>query len=233
MAASAEKSAFKEFAQEHFPHPKMATKVLNKLKSGAILSSESIEKWVPQYIGADLPAVAQKKLVADREKLETLTLAQLLENSSAFWLTHGVANKVTPIAVLRHMMLLVKIASEHSTAVAVQYERTLLQHIRNMKGSIDMSSVISEKVDAVETTVNNHFSQKARPKAVPPIIRDTQAGGPSFKAEAQTNKKVCFWHNPSAKSVCRRGDQCPFEHVDTMVPNEKRRFEKARLAARR
>ena len=149
LAAVAEKTLFKDISLERFPSAKMATKTMSKCKAGAALSSEPIEKWVPQYVGSELASAAQKKVVAEREKSESMTLAQLLESSSAFWLTHGVAGKVTPVSVLRHLLLLVKMASKRSAAVAVQYERTLLQHIRNQKGSPDADAMI---VDIVATS---------------------------------------------------------------------------------
>lgn len=245
------KSEFKDIPLEFFPLAKIAVKTYKRCQSGGtLLSSEAIEKWIPQYIGSELPSAGQKKVVAEREKSVNMTLAHLLEQATAFWLSHGIAGRVVPGTVMRHMMLLVKIASQTSTAVAVQYERMLIQHIRNLKGEPDLNVLLCDKVDAVETAVNIHFSRSAKPKDPPPISKPQQAGGftrvkleegtasashgaPQRAGQAKpdrgpsVNKKVCFGHNPAAKKSCKFGDKCRMEHLDTTVPKNKERFEKA------
>ena len=78
---------------------------------------------------------------------------------------------------MRHVLLLVVIASQGSTPVAVQYERTLVQHIRNLKGAPDINVFLCDKVPAVETAVNIHFSQFARKWDHPPITKTAPKGG--------------------------------------------------------
>ena len=127
------------------------------------------------------------------------------------------------------MLLLAKMASKSSTGVAVQYERMLIQHIRNMKGTVDMDALIAEVVPTVETAVNVHFSRLARGKEAPPIERQphapmSRASGQQGKASgAQTGassatkgkKTVCIFHDPSQKKTCKLGDKCNFEHANT------------------
>ena len=238
---------FKEISIEHFPDAKMAVKVMKKCKAGAVLSSEAIEKWIPQCVGSDLPSVAQKKLVAEREKSTSLTLAQLLEQSSAFWLTHGVANRVTPISVLRHILLLIKLASQSYTNYAVQYERALIQHIRTLKTDVDINTLISEKVHTVETEVNIYFSRVANAKEVPPIQKPStwmgsSKGGKGKGAKGMARaepgrfrgeeKRICFYHDPNKNQKCIFGDKCKDEHLNTKKEDQRKRFEKARAARR-
>ena len=161
---------------DYFPHAKLAVKTVKRCKVGAVLSSEAIERWIPQYVGSELPSAGQKKMVSEREKSVAMPLAHLLEQSAAFWMSHGIAGRVSPMAVMRHNMLLVRIASQGSTAVAVQYERTLIQHIRNLKGEPDMNMLLGDKVDAVETAVHIHFSRVAKQKEPPPLSRNMHYG---------------------------------------------------------
>ena len=135
----------------------MASKVLKKCKAGNLISAEAIEKWISQYVGSELASVDQKKIIAEREKSTSLPLAHLLEQSAAFWLTHGVANRVSLASVLRHTLLLIKMASQNSTLVAVQYERMLIQHIRNMPGDVNINDLIFEKLPSVDTAVTFIF----------------------------------------------------------------------------
>ena len=171
-----EKSQFKDVPMDYFPHAKLAVKTVKRCKVGAVLSSEAIERWIPQYVGSELPSAGQKKMVSEREKSVAMPLAHLLEQSAAFWMSHGIAGRVSPMAVMRHNMLLVRIASQGSTAVAVQYERTLIQHIRNLKGEPDMNMLLGDKVDAVETAVHIHFSRVAKQKEPPPLSRNMHYG---------------------------------------------------------
>ena len=138
-------------------------------------------------------------------------------------------------------------ASQSTTGTAVQYERMLIQHIRNLQGDVDINSLIAEKLPSVETAVNFHFSRLAKPKEGPPIQRQTfQGAGPRPKFDdakrrdkqvganrPQTGeKRVCLFHNPRDNKKCKFGDKCPFEHVDTTKEENKKRFEKARAARR-
>ena len=77
---------------------------------------------------------------------------------------------VSPISLLQHQLPLVKMASQASCAVAVQYERMLSQHIRNLKGEPNINGLMSEKVDAVETAVIIHFSCTTVAKDPTPIV---------------------------------------------------------------
>ena len=248
LIAMVTQTEFKDIPLEHFPHVKMASKVLKKCKAGSTLSSDAIGRWIPQHVGSELPSADQKKLVAEREKSASLSLAQLLEQSAAFWLTHGVAKRVHLVSVFKHILLLIKMASQGNTGIAVQYERMLIQHVRNIKGDVNINCLIAEKQTPVETAVNIHFSRLAKPKEAPSIQRQTsQWSGPRAKpneadrrdrpagaTRPQTDGKraVCFYHNPREGKSCKYGDKCKLEHLDTTKHEQKQKFEKMRAARR-
>ena len=59
-----------------------------------------------------------------------MTIAELIENSTAFWLTHSINGIVKVESVLTHTTILTEIAQNSTQDAAVRYERSLLLHIK-------------------------------------------------------------------------------------------------------
>ena len=156
-----EKSEFKIFGFDMFPDPKIVTKVVRCGVRGthgsAYLSSLPLEEWIPSYVGLHLPAFGRKKLLKERKEKDNMACAMVQENIMAFWITHGLAGFVSLSAVVKNMVIMTRMNSEHGARRAVQYFRCLISHIKEvsvMEKVTNFDDFITKIVPAVETACN-------------------------------------------------------------------------------
>jgi hypothetical protein len=185
-----ERSDFKIFGFDTFPDPKIVTKVARLGAIGghvdtAYLSSLPLEDWVPSYYGANLPSTVKKKYIKERRERETTPCSFVMENITAFWITHGLAGFVTVLAVFKHLVIMNRVNSEHGARHAMQYFRSLVGHIKeemilNKISSFD--SYITRIIPEVETACNIIMSRSKN-------VRTDTEPGTSKNANASTKAR--------------------------------------------
>ena len=163
------RSELRVLGQQAFPDAKLVNKVVkHKVKTGskakAYLSAVPIEEWVPAYVGTDMQAKVRKELRANRSK-GPLGSSQLIEHVVAFWATHGLTGSVSKDAVMKHVMVVLKIINTRGVAFATLYIRKLVGHIqeawvnRDEKDCKVFDEFLKVEVTEVVSMVNNQMAK--------------------------------------------------------------------------
>ena len=153
-----------KFRFSMFPDPKLILEVHKRRKEKTI-SSKPIEVWVPTGVGSKLSSAAQKKFREDRMKSSSMTIAELIENTIAFWLAHSISGIVKFESILTHITILTEIAQRETQLSAVQYERALLLYIKEeiFKEEItNVDDLLTKIVTEVDSKKSESFSGSTR-----------------------------------------------------------------------
>ena len=176
-----------------FPETKLVNEVYGR-KKDKYISSRPLECWVPSSLGANLPKAEQKKLHEDRSKAKTLLIAELIQHSTAFWLTHSMNGIVNRDSILIHQTVLAGIASRTTQDHAARYERHLIQFLREKLFRGEISENVNEYLDRVVQEIDSiigisSFSETKDKKKEPGWKKDKAKDGGKGKGNEKKQPK--------------------------------------------
>ena len=213
-------SDFKVFGASSFPESKLVLKVFKYRQKNsstvAFLASSPLEEWTPSYVGQELSSSARKALRNERLKTDSLTMAQAMENIIAFWITHGLAGFVSKEAVLKNILINIRIASEKSVKWLIQYFRILTTHIRNAiteQAISNFDKYLNCIIPEVESSVNMYFSRQASRPSGPNI------GAGNFNNNSNINKGKSKGNHKTQSVVLKPNASTPPNKVIGKIPN--------------
>ena len=137
-----------------------------------------------------------------------------------FWMSHSAVGIVKITTVFCHLMLVIKMISEHGLHYTVQYVRQLQQHIlRHIKctGSESIDSfLITPQFNITHRLDIEHSARPPRQVKEDDKKRDRRKtddksalpfGVPASKTKAKPKETgyVCFLHHPAADLICKKG----------------------------
>ena len=101
-------------------------------KQSWFLADTNLSDWIPPWVGIDLEASAKKALIKDWETClrDAKHSSKCIACLTCFWYSHAAAEAVSFPAVLIHLQLLNKLASERALSFVLSYSRTLMAKIR-------------------------------------------------------------------------------------------------------
>jgi hypothetical protein len=208
-----------------------------------------LEEWTPSYVGLNDNLPLRKKKRLDRAKQEYLTMPQIIENITAFWITHGLIGAVSMNGVIRFIMIMNRMGQEKGAAHATQYFRCLITHIQHLISTgtsvPNFDKFIMNLVPEVETSCNILISVKTKTfgkdrqvssrqdRTSNPKAAGRRPAAASSEKEKRTDLKfdkskiICIFHHPKEKKTCKHGSNCQFEHVNTENKEGLKRYEEA------
>ena len=207
------------------------------------LSDLPIEDWIPAWVGTSLDPSCKASLIKSWKSSLRSNQSEntFLSCLTTFWLSHSAVGIVKITSVMSHLLLIIKMISEHDLQYAVQYVRQLqqflLRHIKSAgtetidhylltpQFSIthDLDILINSRrlpyaADSAKDrrTRDRHGKQPptpvgTAPKAAPKPRPNGTSGGKNFTS----TDYVCFLHHPAGRLSCRFGDKCKKQHLDT------------------
>ena len=205
-----------------------------------------VESFQPRWLGCRLSASQKEAYVKLRLKKESASTAQLCNASLSFWLAHMAVGLVSFQQVACHIFLLLRISEDYTSDYAILYHDRLMAGIRqriSMGEDFDIGASISRIDRNVLRDVDHKRSSGSDPPPPPRDQRERPGKGkgkgerasgdpapaPDPPARPTRGRGICFSHDPANKKVCRTKD-CPREHLDTNISENKARFRKAHTA---
>ena len=222
-----------------------------------VLATATFEQWAPSWVGEGLPAQAKSALLRDRLRgASTGGLARLLNSILVYWLSHLILDQFHLGHLFAHILLLLRMAEEHSTNYVERYEQlfsaSLLERVkagerfslgdalarrdRDVLYRIDVTAPRAGKTSTPPSKPPLPRAPRATPAAPPAVPRAarTPAAGrsaPNGSSRQSPRKPVCFAHHPAEGKTCSDA-ACLHEkeHLDTKNPDELLRWDRARAA---
>ena len=210
--------------------------------SGHFLASIPLSEWNPAWVAQGLTADARLEAFSRRTKdFPRGGLALFLNNVYAFWLSHLPLGQIHLAHITAHVLLLLRLAEEHSTHLACQYELELLAQLRGrhvLGQAVDLTrALLYVDHDILDDLPKRHA---ARRPLTPPRISRAQERAPKRTPARRltvtsdrtprrpTRPYICFAHHPADGLWCD-DDSChrKKEHLDTTVPEELDRWLRA------
>ena len=142
-----------------------------------------------------------------------------------------------------HIFLLLRISEDYTSDYAILFHDRLMAEMRqriSMGEDFDIGAAISRIDKNVLRDVDHKRSSGSDPPPPPRDQRERPGKGkgkgerasgdpapaPDPPARPTRGRGICFSHDPANKKVCRTKD-CPREHLDTNISENKARFRKA------
>ena len=213
------------------------------------LSTARVEVWQPRWLGGKLSSSARENYVKYRVRKDSDSVSSLCNASLGFWLAHMAVGIVTFQDVACHIFLLLRTCDDYSPAYAILYSNRLISriHSRISNGEVFNVGDSITRVDMeVLREVDHHLDSVARKHTAPHAPRDPkgggkgsgkdeiappeprpQSGGPPVRPHKE---QICFDHDPSSKKRCKLGAERPRKHLNTLLADEKGRYNKAKAS---
>ncbi len=147
-----------------------------KARRSSVLASSPIEDWCPSWLGAGLPKSSQNGISKSHSADLRKDLGKFLINSWVFWLCHFGTGIISLQAAVAHHLLLLKLRSEHSLEIMVQYSAHLQTHILQELRTSDIPS-LDHAISVLNDKLLSRLLLKQRPLREP-TLRDDEAGAP-------------------------------------------------------